>query len=250
MQVTRSLPVIGPGCSSRCRRTSRRARAPFVVRRGDTRAQRAPDPLARARWRTANARLDAEPVACSRLHRRRCIGRRTADRRDPGSQRRERRDAGEHRGLARRAGVIAPMNEIEALAAAVEVENQAIYGYGVAGAHFNGGDRARALAELDTHRARRDRLVAMLIRHGATPPVSAPAYKPPFPVSDAASGRELCATLEDACTDAAWDLVAASAAAAPSRSLAVGWLSDAAVAAASWRGAPAAASPAMPGQPS
>ena len=142
------------------------------------------------------------------------------------------------------------MTEVEALVAAVDVENQAIYGYGLAGAHFTGADRARAVAELDTHRARRDRLVAMLIRHGATSPVAPPAYQPPFPVTDAVPGRALCAALEDGCAGAAWDLVAASGAGSPSRSLAVTWLIEAAVSAASWRGGTTAASPAMPGQPS
>ena len=141
------------------------------------------------------------------------------------------------------------MTEVEALVAAVDVENQVIYGYGLAGAHFAGVDRARALAGLDAHRVRRDRLIALLVRIGATPPVAAPAYKPPFPVSDAASGRALCAALEQSCTGAAWDLAAASAAGSPSRSLAVTWLGEAAVAAASWRAGTAAASPAMPGQP-
>ena len=141
------------------------------------------------------------------------------------------------------------MTEAEALAAAVDVENQTIYGYGLAGAHFSGRDRARALGALDTHRTRRDRLVAMLVHLRATPPVAAPAYAPPTPVRDAASGRALCAALEDACAGAAWDLVAVSSAGSPSRGLGVTWLTEAAVAAATWRGGAASAEPAMPGQP-
>jgi uncharacterized protein DUF4439 len=140
------------------------------------------------------------------------------------------------------------VTEAEALAAAVDVENQVIYGYGLAGAHFASADRARALAALDVHRTRRDRLAAMLVHLGATPPVAAPGYTPPSPVTDAASGRALCADLEDACAGAAWDLSAASGPGSPSRSLAVTWLGDAAVAAAAWRGTPAT-STAMPGQP-
>jgi hypothetical protein len=140
------------------------------------------------------------------------------------------------------------VTEGEALAAAVGVENQTIYGYGLAGAHFAAANRAQALGALDAHRARRDRLVAMLVHLGATSPVEAPAYVPPFPVSDTSSGRQLCAALEDACAGAAWDLVAASGAGSPSRSLAVTWLGEAAVAASTWRGA-AAADAAMPGQP-
>lgn len=141
------------------------------------------------------------------------------------------------------------MTETEALAAAVDVENQAIYGYGLTGAHFTGADRARALAALDSHRARRDRLAAMLVRLGATPPAAAPAYSPPTPVTSATSGRALCAALEDACAGAAWDLVTASRAGSSSRSLAVTWLSEAAVAASTWRGGAANGNSAMPGQP-
>jgi hypothetical protein len=140
------------------------------------------------------------------------------------------------------------VTETEALVAAIDVENQAVYGYGLAGARFTGGDRARALSALDTHRARRDGLVALLVHLGATPPVAAPAYTPPTPVRDATSARALCAALEDACTGAAWDLVTASGPESPSRALAVTWLDEAAVAAATWRGV-AAPNPAMPGQP-
>ena len=140
------------------------------------------------------------------------------------------------------------MTEPDALTAAVDTENQAIYGYGLAGAHFTGRDRADALAALDTHRARRDRLASLATRQGATPPAAAAAYAPPFPVADVASARRLCAALEDACAGAAWDLVAASGPVSQSRSLAVTWLTDAAVAAARWRGA-AGSDPALPGQP-
>ena len=141
------------------------------------------------------------------------------------------------------------MTEAEALRAAVGVEDQAIYGYGLGGAHLLGRERARALAALDAHRLRRDRLVSLLARTGATPPVALPAYAPPFPVTDHSSARKLCAALEDACAGAAWDLVAASRAASASRSLGVPWLTDAAVAAAAWRAGTVAGNPAMPGQP-
>ena len=140
------------------------------------------------------------------------------------------------------------MSELAALRAAVDVENQAVYGYGLGGARLAGRERARALAALDTHRVRRDRLVSVLTRLGAAAPVAAPAYAPPFPVTDAVSARSLCAGLEDACAGAAWDLVHASGSGSPSRSLAVSWLSEAAVAASGWRGA-AAENPPMPGQP-
>jgi hypothetical protein len=142
------------------------------------------------------------------------------------------------------------MTETQALAAAVGVEHQVVYGYGLAGAHLAGRDRAFALAALDAHRARRDQLEALLIGVGATPPPAAPAYVPPVAVDDPASARTLCALLEDGCAGAAWDLVAASGAATTSRSLAVSWLTDAASAASGWRGGASPAAPPLPGQPS
>jgi len=146
------------------------------------------------------------------------------------------------------------VTEAEALVAAVDTENQAVYGYGLAGAHFAGRDRADALAALDTHRTRRDLLASLATRHGATPPAAAPAYAPPFPVVAVASARSLCTAIEDACAGAAWDLVAASRPASQSRSLAVAWLTDAAVAAARWRGGARSdqsnqSNPDLPGQP-
>jgi hypothetical protein len=141
------------------------------------------------------------------------------------------------------------VTDVEALSAAVGVENQAIYGYGLAGARLLGRERARALAALDSHRVRRDQLVAMLSRLGATPAFAPPAYAAPSPVTDATSARDLCATLEDACAGAAWDLVSSSPPASRTRSLGVGWLTDAAVAAAAWRRGTVAGNPSLPGQP-
>lgn len=141
------------------------------------------------------------------------------------------------------------MTPVEALVAAVEVENQVVYGYGLAGAHLSGHDRVDALAALDAHRARRDQLSVLVARRGATPPAAAAAYLPPAPVVDAASARALCAALEDACAGAGWDLAAASGPATAERSLAVAWLAAAATAAATWRAGTGSPPPALPGQP-
>lgn len=140
------------------------------------------------------------------------------------------------------------MNESQALRAAIAVEDQAVYGYGLAGARLTGRDRARALAALDAHRVRRDLLVAALASTGVAAPAAPAAYVPPSPVLDPGSARALCAALEDACAGAAWDLADAGAAGTRARSLAVRWLTEAAVAAATWRTA-ATASPALPGRP-
>jgi hypothetical protein len=133
-----------------------------------------------------------------------------------------------------------------ALAAALAVEHEVIYGYGVAGAHLAGRERAAARAAYDAHRLRRDRLADLLAGRGLTPPVAAAAYAMPFPVTDAASARRLCVRLEDGCAGAAWDLVSASPAADTTRLLGVQWLAEAATGAAMWRGS--AGSP-LPGQP-
>jgi hypothetical protein len=142
------------------------------------------------------------------------------------------------------------MTEVQALAAAVAVEHQVVYGYGLAGAHLAGRDRAAALAALDAHRSRRDQLEALLTRSGKTPPAAAPAYATPVAVRDAASARTLCALLEDGCAGAAWDLVGSSGSGTTTRALGVGWVADAATAAMTWRGGASSAVPALPGQPS
>jgi len=141
------------------------------------------------------------------------------------------------------------MTALQALIAAVRVEQQAVYGYGLAGARLSGRDRTAALAALDAHRGRRDRLSILVARSGATPPPAAAAYLPPTPVVDVASARALCAALEDACAGAAWDLTAASGPASAERSLAVSWLTAAASAAATWRGSATTPPPVLPGQP-
>ena len=132
----------------------------------------------------------------------------------------------------------------QALAAALTVEHQVVYGYGVAGAHVSAAAHAQALRDLEAHRIRRDRLAAML---GPAAPVAAAAYALPFPVHDDATARSLCALLEDGCAGAAWDLVAAAAPGSAARDLGVSWLAESAVGAARWRslspGAP------LPGQP-
>jgi hypothetical protein len=140
------------------------------------------------------------------------------------------------------------MNEARALAAALSVEQQVVYGYGVAGAHLTGRDRARALTALQVHQTRRDRLATLVTAAGASPPTAAAAYALPFPVTSPTTARALCAHLEDGCCGAAWDLAASSAADDVARHLAVGWLTEAATSAAAWRGKGADA-PALPGRP-
>lgn len=137
------------------------------------------------------------------------------------------------------------MSDLDALQAALAAEHATIYGYGVAGAILRGGDRAYAVDALTAHLRLRDRLTALITARHAKPVAAQPAYRLPLPVIDRASARELAAHLEQGGAGAQWDIIAASPRASHVRSLAIGWLSDAAVRTARW-----GAKQALPGQPS
>jgi hypothetical protein len=133
-----------------------------------------------------------------------------------------------------------------ALKQALAAEQAVVYGYGVAGAHLSDTDRRLAASRLVAHEQRRDQLSTLITALGAVAPAALPAYRLPFAVDDAAAARRLAGYLETSVTGAAWDLVTATASRSAGRELAVGWLSETAVAAARW-GAPVAA---LPGRPS
>ena len=139
------------------------------------------------------------------------------------------------------------MTPTQALAAALAMEHQVIYGYGVAGAHLSAAARLGALRELDAHRLRRDQIAGLLAGERAAVPVAAPAYALPFPVHDDPSARALCSRLETGCTGAAWDVAASTPPGSVARELGVTWLTQAAVAAARWTGV--SPGPSLPGQP-
>jgi len=141
------------------------------------------------------------------------------------------------------------MTVVDALQAALAVEHQAIYGYGLAAARLAGKPYTAALAALTDAQSRRDRLVDLLRQRGVTPTPAAPAYVPPAPVTDASTATALCLRLEHAAEGAAWDLVAAASAGDDARRLGVTWLGVAASRAARWAGAGAPAEPALPGKP-
>jgi hypothetical protein len=136
------------------------------------------------------------------------------------------------------------VSELEALQEALAAEQAIVYGYGVLGAHLSGTQEAYAMQRLTSHMLRRDKLAAAITADGATPVLARVAYALPFPVDNQASARELGGHLELGAADAAWDLAAAADARSASRSLAVAWLTDAAVSAEYW-----GASQALPGQP-
>ncbi|MDQ1705842.1 MAG: hypothetical protein QOF18_2208 [Frankiaceae bacterium] len=142
------------------------------------------------------------------------------------------------------------MTTVAALQAALGVEHEVIYGYGVVGAHLSGRLRARCLRRLDEHSARRDQLALLVRRAGAIPVAARPAYALPYPVADVTSAARLAARLEDAVAGAAWDLVTASGPATAPRRLGVSTLEAAATAAGGWRVlVPGTTDPALPGQP-
>lgn len=138
------------------------------------------------------------------------------------------------------------MSSRAALTAAVRVEDQVVYGYGVVGAHLHGGREHLASHRLAAHQELRDRLQALA--HSTA--VGEPAYQLPFPVSDAVSAIALAIRLEDGAAAAAYAVVAASDADGAARRLAVDMLSEVAAAAARWRALAARSDdPAFPGQP-
>lgn len=96
----------------------------------------------------------------------------------------------------------------ERLAAALQAEHAAIYGYGVAGAKLDAGTVGLARAAENAHRSRRDALLVRLSGAGVTPPPAAPAYALPFPVTDRASALKLLTLIEDR-TGAQWRLALA-----------------------------------------
>jgi len=150
------------------------------------------------------------------------------------------------------------MTELDALQSALARLHEAVYGYGLAGAHLHRALRSVAAVRLRETQVLRDAVAAQVSRNGGTPTPAAPAYTPPTPVVDTASASDLLADIETASAGAAWDLVAASGPDSRSRRLAVGWLSSAARAGFEWRAVAQTTDgvsttmpfgPSLPGQP-
>jgi hypothetical protein len=138
------------------------------------------------------------------------------------------------------------MSSDSAVRAAVRIEDQVVYGYGVVGARLRGSDRRFAATRLAVHQQLRDDLRGL----GVDTPPAAPAYQLPFPVTDSTGARLLAVRLEDAAARAAWALVATAAAQSTARRMAIDVLADVATAAARWRvRAGLTDDPALPGQP-
>jgi hypothetical protein len=89
------------------------------------------------------------------------------------------------------------MTEVDSAALVLAGTDAGIYAYGLVAARVTGDERSRALAAMADHRAQRDQLRARITALGGTPAAAAPAYTPPFAVTDARSARRLAALVED-----------------------------------------------------
>jgi hypothetical protein len=120
-----------------------------------------------------------------------------------------------------------------ALAAALNAEHAAIFGYGVVGAHLDNAGKETARKADTVHRARRDALVARLASQSASPAPAAPAYALPFAVTGKATAYKLAVALEEG-TAEAWR-VAVGETTGDERKIALDALIDCAVRATAWR---------------
>jgi uncharacterized protein DUF4439 len=89
---------------------------------------------------------------------------------------------------------------VQTLQDCLAAEHAALYGYGVLGgvlsASSRPADKAYAQASYVVHRSRRDSLVIVLIRLGATPVTADPAYVLPLDVTNVETSRELARRIE------------------------------------------------------
>jgi hypothetical protein len=125
------------------------------------------------------------------------------------------------------------MNGADALAAALEAEYAAIFGYGVVGAHLDDNGMAVARAAEAAHRDRRDAVSLRIIAANATPAPARAAYALPFPVADGPSALKLAVALEEGAAGAWRQALAATA--GDDRKLALQALMACAVQATRWR---------------
>jgi hypothetical protein len=99
------------------------------------------------------------------------------------------------------------MNQTEALQAALAGEHAAIYAVGVAGGHLRGAQFVAARDLLGRHRARRERLIAVLTAAGEKPVAAAPAYDLPSTVSTPQTATALLRLIEQRLAAVYGDLV-------------------------------------------
>jgi hypothetical protein len=123
---------------------------------------------------------------------------------------------------------------LPALQAALAGEHAAVYAYGVIGGRSGRGDERLAAAAYARHRARRDRLTAIVYRLGGRPVVAQPGYALPFAVDDRRQLQRLARLVEHRCARLYADVVPATHDA--TRDFAARAISDCATTALAWGG--------------
>ncbi len=138
------------------------------------------------------------------------------------------------------------MKQSEALAAALSTEHQAIYAYGVLGAHLDERARSPALEAFDAHRRRRDSLLAELRARRLPTPGPAASYD--VTVTSRTQALALAVRVETE-VGVRWHDVVGATEDPRLRKLSIPALQDSAVRAARWRRAAgtAPATVALPG---
>ena len=124
--------------------------------------------------------------------------------------------------------------EQQALVDALEAEHSAVFGYGLVAAFADSSRSDEVAADAAAHRARRDATIDALQAAGVTPPVAAPGYTVPFPVTDPVEAARLAVQIESD-TAIAWRSVVERARSEATRGNAVDALTEAALRAARWR---------------
>ncbi|MEU4831903.1 ferritin-like domain-containing protein [Streptosporangium sp. NPDC023615] len=104
--------------------------------------------------------------------------------------------------------VAAGRRDERGLDVALAAEYAAVYAYGVIAARTTGGLRATTTAAYNAHRARRDRLRAMIVAAGGRPVEPEAAYELPVTPSTAAQAVELAVLVERGVTGAYLELAA------------------------------------------
>ena len=124
------------------------------------------------------------------------------------------------------------MTAEQALLAAIEAEDAAVYAYGVIGAHLDGPAERRARRALHAHRSLRTQWQSQATAQVATPA----AYDLPFTIEDATSAKELAVLVERRVSAISADLAAVST--GPVREQAVTAAMEAATRSVVWGGEP------------
>lgn len=124
--------------------------------------------------------------------------------------------------------------EQQALVDALEAEHSAVFGYGLVAAFADPSRSDEVAADAASHRARRDATIDALRAAGVTPPVAAPGYTVPFPVTDPIEAARLAVQIEND-TAIAWRSVVERARSEATRGNAVDALTETALRAARWR---------------